>query len=116
MTISPIAGVLTTKRYEQFAVRWTLAADPDVNWAGVVGYCMIRSAADVQLHTFGTVSATINVDGSATIVFIAEKADTSTWVAGDYYIDFSCEIVGSFGPKMTPTYKLKVYDGPTNVP
>jgi hypothetical protein len=116
MTISPIAGVLTTKRGEQFAVRWDIAASTSVAWTGLVGYCMIRDAADVQLHTFGTVTATINVDGSATIVFQAEKASTSTWVAGDYYIDFSCEIVGSFGPKMTPTYKLKVYDGPTNVP
>lgn len=112
----PIIGIMTTKIGEQYAVTLDIPANPPISWAGIVGYAQIRDASDVLLYDFGTVAGTIDGGGNATIIFNAPGATTQNWPAGTYYVDFSFEVVGSFGPKTTGTYKLIVCDGVTVPP
>jgi hypothetical protein len=107
---------MTIKIGEQFSVSLFVPANPPISWAGIVGYSQIRDASGVLLYDFGTVAGTVDGSGNATINFIAPGASTAIWPAGTYYVDFSFEVVGTFGPKTTGTYKLIVCDGITVIP
>jgi hypothetical protein len=107
---------MTIKIGEQFSVSLFVPANPPISWAGIVGYSQIRDASGVLLYDFGTVAGTVDGSGNATINFIAPGASTASWPAGTYYVDFSFEVVGTFGPKTTGTYKLIVCDGITVIP
>jgi hypothetical protein len=107
---------MTTKIGEQFAVSLFIPANPPISWAGIVGYSQIRDSSNVVLYNFGTVAGTVDGSGNATIIFNALGVSTATWPAGTYYVDFSFQVVGTFGPKTTGTYKLIVCDGITVVP
>jgi hypothetical protein len=107
---------MTIKIGEQFSVSLFVPANPPISWAGIVGYSQIRDSSDVLLYNFGTVAGTVDGSGNATINFIAPGASTAIWPAGTYYVDFSFEVVGTFGPKTTGTYKLIVCDGITVIP
>jgi len=109
----PTIGTMATKIGEQFSVTLDIPANPPISWAGIVGYSQIRDANDVLLYDFGTVPGIIDGSGNATIIFSAPGTSTSNWPAGTYYLDFSFEVVGTFGPKTTGTYKLIVCDSVT---
>ena len=111
-----IIGVMTIKIGEQFSVSLFVPANPPISWAGIVGYSQIRDASGVLLYDFGTVAGTVDGSGNATINFVASNPSTAIWPAGTYYVDFSFEVVGTFGPKTTGTYKLIVCDGITVIP
>lgn len=111
-----IIGIMTTKIGEQFAVSLFIPANPPISWAGIVGYSQIRDSSNVVLYNFGTVAGTVDGSGNATIIFNAPGVSTATWPAGTYYVDFSFQVVGTFGPKTTGTYKLIVCDGITVIP
>lgn len=107
---------MTTKIGEQYAVTLDIPANPPISWVGIVGYAQIRDSSDALLYDFGTVLGSVDGSGNATIIFDAPGATTANWAAGTYYVDFSFEVVGTFGPKTTGTYKLIVCDGVTVQP
>ena len=111
-----VIGVMTIKIGEEYSVSLFIPANPPISWTGIVGYSQIRDSSGVLLYDFGTISGSIDGSGNATILFIAPGSATANWAAGTYYVDFSFEVVGTFGPKTTGTYKLIVCDGITVAP
>jgi hypothetical protein len=109
-------GIMTTKVGEQFSVTLAIPADPSVSWTGIVGYSQIRDSSGALLYDFGTVPGAVDGSGNATIIFVAPGAGTVNWTPESYYVDFSFEVVGSFGPNTTGTYKLIVCAGVTVPP
>jgi len=106
--------ILYTKVGEQFSVLLNLPVRSSGTWTGVIGKAMVRDSDDVLIYDFGTVTGTVNGDATASLLFTAAKSATKLWTAKTLYVDFSFEIPSSYGPKLTPTYKLVVADGPTN--
>lgn len=107
---------MTIKIGEQYAVTLDIPANPPISWAGIVGYSQIRDANGVLLYDFGIIPGIVDGSGNATIIYNVPGATTQNWAAGTYYVDFSFEVVGTYGPKTTGTYKLIVCDGVTVPP
>jgi len=105
---------LYTKVGEEFQVAVVLAANANTSWTGCTGTAQVRNENDALIYDFGTVNATLDGDGNATLTFTAASAATLLWNAGTYYVDFSYETT-SYGPRMTPTFRVIVSDGPTNL-
>lgn len=107
---------LRTKLGTEFQIALVLAANANVSWTGATGRSQVRRSDGTLVFDFGTVNASLDGDGNATLTFTATGTNTNSWPVGmELYVDIWYQ-TGSYGPRATPTYRLYVDDGPTDVP
>ena len=117
-SVSTSGSIIATERFdlkrgERFTVAVQIQPEDGITFTGMTGTAQLRKSDGTLMQDFGTVTATIDGDGVATMVFDATTTQTDDWYAGTYWWDARWSIGSTYGPKCTPTYKVTVYEGPT---
>lgn len=104
---------LKVKREERFTVALQVQPITGLSFTGATATAQLRRADGLLICDFGTSPVSVGTDGVATFTFDAATATTSTWPTGVYWFDAAWKIGSTYGPKRTQTYKVTVYEGPT---
>jgi len=95
-----------------FQMRISLPSDDLISWASSTGSGRITKEDGTVALTFDAGTLTIETDGSATMVFTADSADTSGLTAGIvHFASWRITTSGSL-PFETKTFRVSVFNSP----
>lgn len=107
------ANPIYKKRYEDISFSFAFPASDSVNWTGLTLTGQLRNDRDQLIWDSGDVTASITSGaGSATITI--PSATTGGLSEGRYYVDFFYWS-NTVGKTATPTYIIRLADGPTDL-
>ena len=95
-----------------FQMRVNLPADDLISWAGSTGSGRITREDGTVVLTFDPGALTLETDGSATMVFTADGADTASLTASiPHFASWRITTSGSL-PFETKTFRVAVFNSP----
>lgn len=77
--------------------QWQISL-PAGTWSGLIGTAQLRTMDRSTVVHAMTGTVTLNGNGTALVVFTAQKATTRAWAPGEYRIDAELERPGVWGP------------------
>lgn len=101
------------KRFEDINFNFTFAAATGVDWTGLRLQSQLRNDRDQLIWSSGEITGTVT-SGVGTATITIPSATTGALAEAVYYIDF-IYWSSTVGKTATPTYKLIISDGPTDL-